>query len=163
RLMGFPLEDHPRIMRWKDIYMNSGSPFIAERLGITNVDDLGRPVPDVARTLAAEAGSEISRYLASLLDERRKHPSDDLLTALLAGRRSDNSPLTEDELIRICFNLFLGGLDTVTGMLSMIIKDFAQHPDHRTSFVELMNDSERVGPAVEELARFHSIVTIPRR
>ena len=125
RLMGFPLEDHPRIMRWKDVYMNSGSPFIAQRLGITDVDELGRPVPEIARTLAEETGKEISDYLGSLLDERRKDPRDDLLTALLAGRRRDGTPLSEDELIRICFNLFLGGLDTVTGMLSMIIRDFA--------------------------------------
>jgi cytochrome P450 len=163
RLMGFPLKDHPRIMRWKDVYMNSESPVMAQRLDISEVDDLGRPVPEIARRLAQQAGAEISAYLGSLLDDRRQEPQDDLLTALLEGRRRDGTPLTEDELIRICFNLFLGGLDTVTGMLSHIIRDFAEHPDHRTRFMELMDDPARLGPAVEELARFHSIVTIPRR
>jgi cytochrome P450 len=163
RLMGFPLEDHPRIMRWKDVYMNSASPFIAQRLGITDVDELGRPLPEIARTLAEETGREISDYLGSLLDERRKDPRDDLLSALLAGRRTDATPLTADELIRICFNLFLGGLDTVTGMLSMIIRDFAENPEHKAGFIQLMEDPARLGTAVEELARYHSIVTIPRR
>jgi cytochrome P450 len=163
RLMGFPLKDHPRIMQWKDIYMNSESPVLARRLGITELDELGRPVPEVARKLVQEAGVEITSYLGSLLDDRRKDPRDDLLTSLLAGRRSDDAPLSADELIRVCFNLFLGGLDTVTGMLSMIMRDFAQHPEHRARFIELMGDPERLGPAVEELARFQSIVTIPRR
>jgi cytochrome P450 len=163
RLMGFPLEDHPRLMRWKDVYMNSQSPFIAKRLDITEVDSTGRPLPEVARKLAEDTGTEIVGYLSALLDARRAVPEDDLLTVLLAARRPDGRELTQDELIGICFNLFLGGLDTVTGMLSMIIRDFAEHPEHRTGFMSVMDDPDRVGPAVEELVRFHSIVTIARR
>ena len=45
RLMGFPFEDHPKLMRWNDIYMNSQSPFIAKRLNITDVDATGRAAP----------------------------------------------------------------------------------------------------------------------
>jgi cytochrome P450 len=163
RLMGFPLGDHPTLMRWKDIYMNNTSPFIAKRLGITDVDDAGRPLPEVAQKLAEETGAEIGRYLSELLDQRRAAPQDDILSRLVEAERPDGRALNQDELTRICFNLFLGGLDTVTGMLSMIIQDFAERPDHREAFVALMDDPERVGPAIEELARFHSIVTIPRR
>jgi cytochrome P450 len=163
RLMGFPVEDHPKIMRWIDIYMNSQSPYIAKRLHITEVDDIGRPLPEVARKLAEDAGAEISQYLSELLEQRRYLPKDDILSALLAARRPDGRPMNQDELTKICFNLFLGGLDTVTGMLAMIIRDFAQRPDRRSAFTELMDDPDRVGPAVEELIRFHSIVTIPRR
>jgi cytochrome P450 len=120
-------------------------------------------LPEVARKLAEDAGAEISQYLSELLEQRRYLPKDDILSALLAARRPDGRPMNQDELTKICFNLFLGGLDTVTGMLAMIIRDFAQRPDRRSAFTELMDDPDRVGPAVEELIRFHSIVTIPRR
>jgi cytochrome P450 len=151
------------LMRWKDIYMNNTSPFIAARLGITDVDASGRPLPQVAQKLAEDTGAEISVYLGDLLDHRRATPEDDILSRLLDARLPDGRALSQEELIKICFNLFLGGLDTVTGMLSMIVRDFADHPAHRAAFVELMDDPDRVGPAVEELARYHSIVTIPRR
>ena len=162
RLMGFPLEDHPRLMRWKDVYMNSMTPFIASQLGI-DVDDAGRPSMEMVRELTGTSAAEIIEYLGSILDERRRVPQDDVITKLVNVRHTNGDALNDDELIRICFNLFLGGLDTVTGMLSMIIRDFAENADHRARFVELMDDPDRVGPAVEELVRFHSIVSIPRR
>ena len=163
RLMGFPLEDHPQLMRWKDVYMNSMTPFIARQLGITDVDADGRPSMDAVRRLTEQSAKEIIAYLSEILEERRRRPVSDVISMLVAIRRPDGAPLSEDELIRICFNLFLGGLDTVTGLLSMIVKHFAAHPDDRAAFMALMDDPTRVGPAVEELVRFHSIVAIPRR
>ncbi len=162
RLMGFPLDDHPKLMRWKDVYMNAMTPFIADQLGIA-VDDAGRPSMEAVRELTGTSATEIIEYLGTILDERRRAPQDDIITMLVTARHDDGESLDHDELIRICFNLFLGGLDTVTGMLSMIMRDFAQHPDRRARFVELMDDPDRIGPAVEELVRFHSIVAIPRR
>jgi cytochrome P450 len=48
-------------------------------------------------------------------------------------------------------------------MLSFFVQHFAGHRADREAFIELMDDEDRVGPAVEELVRFHSIVAIPRR
>jgi cytochrome P450 len=163
RLMGWPLEDHPRLMRWKDVYMNGMTPFVAAQLGIQEVDEHGRPDPMVLYGIIGSAATEIIDYCRDILDARRADPRDDVMTALVQLRRADGTPLEEDELIRIVFNLFLGGLDTVTGMLSFMIKHFAEHADDRRAFMAIMDDPDKIGPAIEELVRFHSIVSIPRR
>jgi cytochrome P450 len=161
RLMGFPVSDHPKLMRWKDIYLNGMTPFVARQLGL--VDGDGRPDREAAVQLTGQTTDEIVAYLGDLLVARRARPEDDLISELLALARPDGSPLGDDELVRICFNLFLGGLDTVTGMLSCIVAHFAAHPADRAAFISVMDDPDRVGTAVEELARFESIVSIPRK
>ena len=61
------------------------------------------------------------------------------------------------------FLLFLAGLDTVASALGLMIQGFAQNAEKRHEFIELMDDPQRVGMAIEELVRFHSIVLLPRR
>ncbi|MGD9794394.1 MAG: cytochrome P450 [Acidimicrobiia bacterium] len=163
RLMGFPLEDHDRLMRWKDVYMNSMTPFIAKQLGITDVDANGRPSMEAIHAMVSSSAQEIIGYLSEILAEREARPCDDIISQLVTLRHDNGDLLDYDERIRICFNLFLGGLDTVTGMLSFIVRHFAEHPDDRHAFIALMDDPEKVDMAVEELVRFHSIVSIPRR
>lgn len=162
RLMGFPVEDHPRLMRWKDIYMNSTTPFVAAQLGLDLGDD-GRPSLEAVGAMVVGAADEIVDYLRALLDERRRQPADDIVSRLTVMTLPDGTPLSEDETIRICFNLFLGGLDTVTGMLSFAVAHFAEHPDDRARFVATLDDPVTAATAIEELARFHAIVAIPRR
>jgi cytochrome P450 len=163
RLMGFPLEDHARLMRWKDVYMNSMTPFIAGQLGITDVDANGRPSMDAIQKMTVSSAQEIITYLSDIIDEREARPCDDVISQLVALRHDNGELLDHDERIRVCFNLFLGGLDTVTGMMSFIVRHFAEHADDRHAFIALMDDPSRVDLAVEELVRFHSIVSIPRR
>ncbi|MGE0880966.1 MAG: cytochrome P450 [Acidimicrobiia bacterium] len=163
RLMGFPISDHPTLMRWKDIYLNSTSPLIADRLGVTERDDRNRPTPAALAALVGEATAQISAYLMALIEARRSRPEDDLLTRLVSARRVDGNPFTDTELMQISFNLFLGGLDTVTGLLSFVVRDFALRPDRRAAFTAIMHDDRKVTTAVEELVRLHSIVSIPRR
>jgi cytochrome P450 len=57
----------------------------------------------------------------------------------------------------------MAGLDTVASVLGLVVKGFAEDRDKRRDFVALMEDPERVASAVEELVRYHAIVTMPRR
>src|SRR4029453_5803363 len=141
--------------------LNGMTPFVARRLGIADGD--GRPDPLAVGAPVARTADEIVASPADLLAARRRGPEDDVISALVALRREGDQPLADDELIRICFNLFLGGLDTVTGMLSCIVHHLPDPPDDRAAFIGLMDDPDRVGGAVEELVRFHSIVSIPRK
>jgi cytochrome P450 len=47
--------------------------------------------------------------------------------------------------------------------LGLIVQTFAAHPAKRREFVALMDDPQKLGPAIEELVRVHSIVLLPRR
>jgi cytochrome P450 len=98
-----------------------------------------------------------------LLDERRREPADDLITKLLAAKYESERSLTQEELEDTLFLLFMAGLDTVASVLGLIVKGFAEDAEKRREFVALMEDPERIGPAIEELVRYHAIVTMPRR
>jgi cytochrome P450 len=163
RLMGFPAEDYAHLLRWKDAYLNANSPQIAASFGITDFRPDGRPTLAAAHELSLRTGVAVSAYLRPLIAQRRSDPRDDLLTELVRTRHTDGTPMTDDELVSISFNLFLGGLDTVSGTLSMVLRHFAANPADRDRFVERADDDERAARAVEELIRFQSIVAMPRR
>ena len=57
----------------------------------------------------------------------------------------------------------MAGLDTVASTLGLIVKAFAEQPEDRRRFVALIEDERALADAVEELVRFHAIVTAPRR
>jgi cytochrome P450 len=61
------------------------------------------------------------------------------------------------------FLIFMAGLDTVASTMGLIVRGFAQDAPKRREFVSIMGDPKQLDPAVEELVRFHSIVTTPRR
>lgn len=163
RLMGFPLEDHPRLMRWNHIFLHMASTVIVQQFGVTELEPSGRPPQALVERLQRETAAEVVAYLTELLERKRRQPGDDLLSRLLEARYAGERPLSQEELINMSFLFFLAGLDTVTGMLGLIIRDFAERPDRRERFMMIMNDPERVTSAIEELVRFHSTVAPDRR
>ena len=98
-----------------------------------------------------------------LLELRRANPRDDLISKLLDTKYQGERPLSQEELEDTLFLLFMAGLDTVASALGLIVQEFATNPDKRREFVALMEDPQKVGPALEELVRVHAIVPLPRR
>lgn len=170
-LIGFPLADYPQIMDWKNMLMHANDGHSRGRaLALARGRGLGLAVDDEKRVtgeqwmqIRATAGIEIYGYLAKLLDERRAKPADDLITKLLEAKYAGERPLTQEELEDTLFLLFMAGLDTVASVLGLIVKGFAEDPAKRREFVASMDDPERVATAIEELVRYHAIVTMPRR
>jgi cytochrome P450 len=170
-LMGFPSEDYVQLMDWKNLIMhaNDGHPRGRE-LAIAKCAELGieldadQPLPDdVLLKVRAAGAQEVYGYFIELLNERRANPQDDLVTRLLESKYEGDRLLTQDELEDTLFLLFMGGLDTVASTLGLIIQTFAQNEPKRREFIELMEDPKKVGIAIEELVRVHSIVLLPRR
>ena len=161
-LVGFPVQDHTKLMRWKDVMVHAATAHVAERLGLWEPGD-PRPLHEVAHEARVTAAGELYAYFARLLDDRRRNPRDDMLTRLLDARYAGERPLTQEELEDILVMMLMAGLDTVTGALAFIVHFFAQHPDKRHEFIELMDDDARVGTAIEELLRLLSTVTSGRR
>jgi cytochrome P450 len=94
-------------------------------------------------------------YLRGLIEDRRKNPVDDLVsfavTAMVDGRK-----LNDNELIGLCVNLFVGGLDTVTTNIAWQIRHLAEHPEDQR---RLRADPSLVPKAVEEMYRCYASVT----
>ncbi len=169
-LAGFPLSDHPQIMDWKNVLMHANDGHSrGHELALAKGRALGLsfgasgPTSEQFFQIRAAVGIEIYGYLRKLIDERRARPADDLITKLLDAKYESERSLTQEELEDTLFLLFMAGLDTVASVLGLIVKGFAEDAAKRREFVALMDDPERVATAIEELVRYHAIVTMPRR
>ena len=171
-LAGFPRADYPQIMDWKNMLMHANDGHSrghalalakGRALGIDIEGDGAGVTPEQFFKIRATVGMEIYAYLGKLLEQRRREPADDLITKLLTAKYEGERALTQEELEDTLFLLFMAGLDTVASVLGLIVKGFAEDPAKRREFVALMEDPVRVASAIEELVRYHAIVTMPRR
>ena len=136
-LLGVPYEDRA------DFQARSGTPT--------------RPVAPhrrAHRTCSAQAAT----YMHSLVAGARAHPGEDILGMLI---REHGDELTDDELVGIAGLLLLAGHETTSNMLGLGTLALLRHPDQLAA---VRDDPDAVGPAVEELLRWLSIVqtAIPR-
>jgi len=131
-LMGLPLERTKQFLEWE--------------MGLLHNHDLGK---------IAAATRSVVDYLRGEIEDRRKHPTDDLITygvqAEIQGRK-----LTEDELVGFTFNLFIGGLDTVSTHMGLQARHLAEHADHQAL---LRANPDWIPEAIEEMMRAYAAVT----
>ncbi|MEM9514643.1 MAG: cytochrome P450 [Actinomycetota bacterium] len=90
---------------------------------------------------------DLRSTFTDLIAERRAHPRDDLISALVA----DESELDDDEVISMISVLMFAGHETTTGLMGNAIVALARHPDQRTL---LREEPQLIDNAVEELTRF---------
>jgi cytochrome P450 len=93
-------------------------------------------------------------FTRDLIEEKRRAPADDLLTALIEARDGSDR-LTEDELTSMVFLLFTAGHDTTVSLIANGALALLTHPDQLAA---VRADPERWPAAVEELLRFDSPV-----
>jgi cytochrome P450 len=115
--------------------------------------DLSIPIPE-----RFELQRQGRAYMRSLVERARQNPGDDILGMLV---REHGAELTDDELIGVASLLLLAGHETTSNMLGLGTLALLQHPDQLAA---VRDNPEAVGPAVEELLRWLSIVhsAIPR-
>ncbi|MGX9789364.1 cytochrome P450 [Mycobacterium sp. MMS18-G62] len=115
--------------------------------------DLSIPIPE--RLELVRRGRE---YMGTLVARARRQPGDDILGMLV---REHGDELTDDELIGVASLLLLAGHETTSNMLGLGTLALLRHPDQLAA---VRDDPDAVGPAVEELLRWLSIVhsAIPR-
>ena len=118
------------------------------------------PIITPAEVLAAmEAGEHMSAFLSEVIQWKRDHPADDLLTALIAAE-DEGDRLTQEELIDQVALLFIAGHETTVnlignGMLALL--------RNRAQLELLHGEPELITNAVEELLRYDSPVQMSRR
>ena len=115
--------------------------------------DLSAPIPE--RLELQRQGRD---YMRSLVQAARRDPGEDMLGMLV---REHGDELTVDELIGIAGLLLLAGHETTSNMLGLGTLALLRHPDQLAAVRE---NPEAIGPAVEELLRWLSILhtAIPR-
>jgi cytochrome P450 len=107
------------------------------------------PIADIAGT--------IQGYFTEVLADRRKNPRDpsvDFVSYLLNATVFDR-PLSEQELLDICFVLVLAGLDTTRGQSGYLWHHLATHDEDRR---RLVADPSLGKGAIEETLRLYTII-----
>ncbi|EEA02621.1 cytochrome P450 [Burkholderia sp. H160] len=79
---------------------------------------------------AREGTVEVIQYLREIIEERRKRPGNDFVSYGLSAEGCGRH-MTEDELLGFCFNLFIGGLDTVCTNMGWQMRHLAENPEHQ--------------------------------
>ena len=101
-LMGLPEDELRMFLRLRD--------------GILHPEkhDLAALADPVARQAVLDrTGQEIYEYFGALADDRKKHPSDDVMTRFVQAE-IDGERLTREDIVDICFLFLIAGLDTVS-------------------------------------------------
>ncbi|MDB6061720.1 MAG: cytochrome [Verrucomicrobiaceae bacterium] len=131
-LMGLPMSNVEQFLEWENGLIHE---------------------PDLAKI--ADATRSVKDYLWSEINKRRANPVDDLIsygvTAEIDGRK-----LTDDELFGFCFNLFIGGMDTVTTNMAWHFRHLAENQAHQAL---LRAQPDLIPTAIEELLRAYAAVT----
>jgi cytochrome P450 len=94
--------------------------------------------------------------LPGLIEERRREPTDDILSALVHAEIDDDGTrrqITDAELYSFVQMLAIAGTETVARFLSWAAVLLARNPDQRALLVE---DPSLIPNAVEELLRFEA-------
>ncbi|PXX71505.1 nocardicin N-oxygenase [Nocardia tenerifensis] len=98
----------------------------------------------------AAARSALDSYLIELIAQRRAHPTDDLLGALVHARDNDDR-LSENELITLSQELLVAGHETTSNEVANFVYLLLTNRDQ---WEMLYDRTELVPVAVEELLRF---------
>ncbi len=97
-----------------------------------------------------EAGKWLRRYFRDLIERRRGHPGDDLISALIAVEETGDQ-LTEDEIISTCNLLLIAGHESTVSLIAHAVLAMLRHP---RQWAALGADRSRVGKVIEESLRY---------
>ena len=106
-----------------------------------------------------QRGAEgLFNYFLGQLEDRRRHPGDDLLSELLTTE-VDGQPVDDGIVLGMAALVLIAGVDTTWSAIGSSLWHLASHPDDRK---RLVAEPELMPTAVEELLRAYSPVTMAR-
>ncbi len=97
----------------------------------------------------------INSFFEEVIDDRRAHPGDDLVSLLVRSGGEGEDPLSVDELVNFCVLLLIAGNETTTNLLGNALVVLLERPDLEA---RLRGDRTLVAPFIEEMLRFDSPV-----
>jgi cytochrome P450 len=107
-------------------------------------------VPDDAAERANRAAAEFQDYVRELIRERRAHPRDDMVTALVEAR-VEGGRLSDDEIVSTVIVLLNAGHEASVNTLGNGMLAFARHPEQ---WARVVGGDVPAAGAGEEMIRF---------
>ena len=134
-MLGVPPEDRLQFKQWSDeVVATLGGPFTP---------------PDVLER-ASNAIQSLADYLMPIIEDRRVHPREDLISGLVASEEQ-GQVLSEDEIFSTTILLLIAGNETTTNLIGNSVYALLKNPEQ---LALLRAEPERINGAVEELLRF---------
>jgi cytochrome P450 len=96
---------------------------------------------------------DFQRYFADVIEERRKHPGDDMISQLVHARIDDGRPLNVPELLDIIRIFLVAGNDTTTNLIGGAMLALLDYPGQ---LAEVEADRSLIPPMIEEALRYVS-------
>ena len=131
-LLGIPLADRASFKLWSDQLVGATSSY------------------------GKNPQEEMSHYFKWIIEQRRKEPQDDLISALLIAQ-IDGKHLTEQELLGFCVLLLAAGNETTTHLIGNALWCFDDYPE---AWTELRANPALLPDAIEEVLRYRSPVKL---
>ncbi|MBL0000878.1 MAG: cytochrome P450 [Sphingomonadales bacterium] len=131
-LMDFPLSNTKQFLEWET--------------GLLHEMDMWKMAVAVRNVVA---------FLREQIEDRRKAPRDDIISYAL-GVEVEGRKLNDDELVGFSFNLFIGGLDTVSTNMGLQFLHLARNPQDQQY---LRDNPKEIPHAIDEMMRAYAAVT----
>ncbi len=149
-MLGVPTEDLPRFYDWAHQSTARG--------------EIGKVTDAVIRD-GEEATLGYTRYFLELIEDHRRRPRADLMSALIDARDEEGRGLADDDLVGSCYILLQAGHGTTQDLLGMGMLALFQNPDQLAFLREAKRRGETaaIPTAVEELLRYDTSVQISQR
>lgn len=134
-LLGVPSSDREQFRQWSAAYVGS----------------------DYALRLAT--AKKIAHYFHQLIEQRRREPREDLISAFLQAEVNGEN-LPEQDILGTCLLLLIAGHETTTGLISNAIVCLDEHAE---AMREIKAQPDLLSQALEEVLRYRAVVhTLPR-
>ena len=105
---------------------------------------------DEQQAAANRAAGDFRRYLLDVVEHRKAHPADDLVTALI-GATVDGERLTDDQIVSTAMVLLMAGHEATVNATANGIAALAAHPDQ---WRLIRRGEVPVRAAIEEILRY---------
>jgi cytochrome P450 len=139
-VLGVPQEDRAQLCDWVDLGLSSASTEI----------------------IAPEYAQKIVDYGMALIEQKRRQPKDDILSAIVHARPDDAGglPLSDSELRNFFILLFAAGSETTRSAMAGGLKALVENPDQ---LALLRADRKHMKTAIEEIVRWTTPSIYKRR
>lgn len=111
-LLGVPVESSGDFARWADAINST----------------IGTSMTDEALLATLETQIEFWTFFENEVEDRRRNPKDDLITAVVEARNEGDAPLTPNEMVGFFSQLIGAGADTTSKLLSSFMLMLCEDP-----------------------------------
>ena len=139
-MLGIPAQDRDRFRGWSDDIALAVEPILTDE--------------EIARV--ERSSDEIAEYFEDVIEERRRCPEDDLVSALVAAEEAGDR-LNHDEPVGTLMLLLVAGNETTGNLIGNGMLALLRHPDQ---LQRLRERPDLLESAINELLRYDSPVQL---